>query len=278
MLSEVWKGCYASVCKLQFINERGIEIDSLTGFKVGKSLVTCEQAFYIENAHKVEIRFVDEDANTMTSCIRVDYREFINDLRVGFVNNHSDYAVFNIDFPEFASIPSLSLCERRNHPIGSSVAVFSYNYGQKNLNIRSAIISSAYSNSDGVRYLQIDGLTCSGNSGAPVINPETKEVIAILSRRNSPASKTYKELLNYINQNIEELKRINGKLRVDTVDPMQVLITNQNQIKHLATNIYRYSAIGQTSAVMLDRILSYFNEQLVFEQPSVAEIAKVGVD
>jgi hypothetical protein len=38
-------------------------IDSLSGFKVNNSLITSEYAFYMSNAQKVEITFVDVDAN-----------------------------------------------------------------------------------------------------------------------------------------------------------------------------------------------------------------------
>jgi len=98
MLTKVWKSCFASVCSLNFLNERGVLIDTLTGFKVKNSLVTSEQAFYVPKAKKVEIRFVDEDANTVTASMKIDYAEFVNDLKVGFTNNHSDYAVLALTF------------------------------------------------------------------------------------------------------------------------------------------------------------------------------------
>ncbi|MCB8964327.1 MAG: trypsin-like peptidase domain-containing protein [Bacteroidales bacterium] len=277
MLTKVWKSCYASVCRLSFVNERGIVIDALTGFKVDKSLVTSEQAFYIPKAKKVEICFVDEDANTVTASMRVDYAEFVNDLRIGFSNNHSDYAVFNLDFAEFKDIPSLSLCERRHLPIGEQVAMLSYSCGGKNLSIKNALISSAFANADGVRYIQIDGLTSCGNSGSPVIDPATMAVIAIVARRTTPAAKAYQQLQEIIASNLEVLKGIEGSIKLGDIDPVQVLVANQNQLKLLVNNIYRYAPMGASQAVMLDQIISYFNEKSIENKYNQIVIEKVGV-
>lgn len=271
MYSKVWEHCSASVCCLNFYNEHGVLIDTLTGFKINKSLVTCEQAFYVKGANKVEVRFVEADANTPKATLRVDYKEFIDDLRVGFTNNQADYAVFNIDFPEFESIPSLTLCERWNYPIGMSIAVLGFDGNIQNLAIKTGIISSAYANKQGVRYLQIDSITCYGNSGSPVIDPQTMQVVAIVSRRKTPAAKSYQDLMGYINTNLEELRKIENRFMLGDIDPIQVLIANQNQIKLLANNIYKHIATGTSQAVMLDHIITYFNEKAIIDKPEVSD-------
>lgn len=278
MLTKVWKACYRSVCSLNFINERGIVIDTLTGFKVKNSLVTSEQAFYVPKAKKVEIRFVDEDANTTTASMKIDYSEFVNDLKIGFTNNHSDYAIFNIDFPDFNDIPGLTLCERRHYPIGQSVAMLSFNCGCSNLSIKSALVSSAFANSNGLRYVQLDGLTSYGNSGSPVIDTNSMEVIAIVSRRNTPAAKSYQQLQEIIASNLDELRKISGTVKMGDIDPVQVLIANQNQLKLLVNSIYKYVPMGASQAIMLDQIITYFNEKSIEDQVSISSMEKVGVN
>jgi len=278
MLTKVWKSCYASVCNLNFINERGIIIDTLTGFKVKNSLVTSEQAFYVPKAKKVEIRFVDEDANTLTASMKIDYAEFVNDLKIGFSNNHSDYAIFNIDFQEFKDIPSLTLCERWHYPIGQQVAMLSFSCGCPNLSIKNALVSSAFANSNGLRYIQIDGLTSFGNSGSPVIDPNTMEVIAIVSRRNTPAAKAYQQLQEIIASNLDELRKIEGSVKLVDIDPIQVLIANQNQLKLLVNSIYKYVPMGASQAIMLDQIITYFNEKSIENSYTRINMEKVGVN
>ncbi len=260
MYSHVWNTCHASVCHLSFLNDRGVSIDCLTGFKVGKTLVTSQQAFYVEKAQKVEITFVGNDANTVTANIRIPYREFVNEHRIGFVNSNGHYALFNIDLPEFDSIPSLKMSERLNFSIGSHVAVLSFSNGCSNQSLSTGIISSQYTNSEGIQFLQFDCQTTYGNSGAPLIDPQTLEVIGIVSRRTTPAAKAYRQLLDIIGTNIDELKCVGNVIKLGNVDPIQVLIANQNQLKHLANNIYKNSVTSTSQAVTLHRIISYFSD------------------
>jgi len=272
MLKQVWKSCHGSVCSLNFQNDRGASIDTLSGFKVNKSLVTTDYAFYIRKAKKVEISFVSDDANTVIASMRIPYQEFINELKVGVFDNQTGYSVFNLDFPDFNDIQGLKLSERRKFPIGQEVALLAFSSGCSNLALRSGIISSFFTSPEGIRHFQFDGLSCHGNSGGPIIDPETMQVIGIVSRRNTQASRSYKQLIDIITSNLDELRRVEGVIRFGDIDPIQVLIANQNQLKQLANNIYRYSAFGATQVVMLDQIISYFNDHLV------NELAKEKVD
>jgi S1-C subfamily serine protease len=272
MLNQVWKTCHGSVCSLNFQNDRGASIDTLSGFKVNKSLVTTDYAFYIPKAKKVEISFVSDDASTVVASMKIPYQEFINELKVGVFDNQTGYSIFNLDFPDFNGIKGLNLSERRKFPIGQQVALLAFSSGCTNLALRSGIISSYYLSPEGIRHFQFDGLSCHGNSGGPIIDPETMQVIGIVSRRNTPAARSYKQLVDIITANLDELKRVEGLIRFGDVDPIQVLVANQNQLKQLANNIYRYSAFGTTQVVMLDQIISYFNDH------AINELAKDKVD
>jgi hypothetical protein len=265
MFNKVWNTCHASVCHLNFINERGASVDTLTGFKVNKFLVTSQHAFYVEKAHKVEISFVDSDANTVTATMRIPYTEFIKEHRIGVFNSNGHYAIFNIDLPDFENIPGLLMSESQNFSIGSQVAVLAFSGGCSNLSLTTGIISSMIVNSQGIRLIQFDGNTCFGNSGAPLIDPSTLKVIGIVSRRSTPASNAYQQLMGIISTNLDELRKVESKVKYGEIDPIQVLIANQNQLKHLATNIYKYSVTSNSQAVTLDRIISFFNEGVSYQ-------------
>lgn len=240
-------------------------MDSLTGFKVKNFLVTSQHAFCIERVQKVEISFVDSDANTVTASIRIPYSEFINEHRIGVVNTTGHYAVFNIDLPEFKSIPGLEMSDEDIFSIGSQVVSLGFNGGCSNLSLTTGVISSMVVNSKGVRFINFDGHTSYGNSGAPLIDPITLNVIGIVSRRFTPAAQAYKQLLEIISTNLEELKKVEGKVKFGDIDPIQVLIANQNQFKHLATSIYKHSISSNSQAVTLDKIISLFHENSVFQ-------------
>lgn len=259
MYSNLWNSCHAAVCQLRFFNERGVLVDSLTGFKVNECLITSQYAFYIEKAFKVEIAFVASDANTPTALMRIPYNEFVNDMRIGVISNLGQYAIFNIDFPRFKNIPSLKLSAQRDFSIGASVATLSYNFGGTNLALKTGILSSVYANKEGQRFIQYDGILTNGNSGSPLIDLKTKEVIGIACRRNTPLVNAYHQLMDIISANLVELKKVEEIVRFGEVDPIQVLIANQNQLKQLASLIYKYTGCGVANAITLDNILSYFN-------------------
>ena len=263
MLTNVWKSCHASVCQLNFLNERGVCVDSLSGFKVGNFLVTSQNAFSVTKAHKVQITFVDADANTVSASMKIPYAEFTQELRIGVVQDSGHYAIFNIDFPEFNAIPGLTLSEQRHFSIGSSVASLGFNYGYPNLSLKSGVISSVFSDNQGIRFLQFDGLVAFGNSGSPIICPNTMEVVGIVSRRSTPASNAYNQLKDIIATNLNELKRAETVVKFGDIDPIQVLIANQNQLKLLANVIYKHSITSTSQAVMLDGIISFFNHDAV---------------
>ena len=61
------------------------------------------------------------------------------------------------------------------------------------------------------------------------------------------------------------------------IDPIQVLIANQNQLKLLVNSIYKYVPMGASQAIMLDQIITYFNEKTIEDQVSTRVIEKVGV-
>lgn len=264
MFNNVWNSCHASVCHLNFINERGASVDTLTGFKVKKFLVTSQHAFYVDKAHKVELAFVGSDANTITASIKIPYSEFIKEHRIGVFNSNGHYAIFNIDLPEFDCIPSLSLSDNQSFSIGSPVGTLAFSGGCSNLSLTTGIISSMVINHQGIRLIQFDGNTSYGNSGAPLIDPVSLKVIGIVSRRSTPASSAYKQLMEIISTNLDELKKVESRVKFGDIDPIQVLIANQNQLKHLATNIYKYSVSSISQAVTLDRIISFFNENVSF--------------
>ncbi|MDD2278687.1 MAG: serine protease, partial [Bacteroidales bacterium] len=219
----------------------------------------------VEKAFKVEITFVGADANSITATMRIPYSEFIKEMRIGVVSSLGHYAVFNINLPEFQSIPSLKLSVQRNFSIGSLLAVLTFNHGYSNLGLKTGIISSVFANREGVRFIQYDGLLNYGNSGSPLIDTQTFEVVGIVSRRSTPLANAYNQLMGIITDNLTELKKVEASVKFGDIDPIQVLIANQNQLKQLAKVIYKHTASGISNAVMLDSILSFFNNDTIAE-------------
>ena len=63
---------------------------------------------------------------------------------------------------------------------------------------------------------------------------------------------------------LQELKKVETSVKFGGIDPIQVLIANQNQLKLLAKSIYKYSMTNHPMAVTLDRIITFFDEDVIY--------------
>jgi S1-C subfamily serine protease len=94
------------------------------------------------------------------------------------------------------------------------------------------------------RYLQFDGSTIWGNSGSPLIDLKTNEVLGIIGYKLDRKNKSYEKMIEISNSNIKMLEKAQGEFEVSGVDPIQVLIAWQKQILQLAGEIYKASGSG----------------------------------
>jgi hypothetical protein len=62
-----------------------------------------------------------------------------------------------------------------------------------------------------------------------------------------------------MNANLEVLKQAEGKIMMQDVDPIQVLIANQNQIKHLAHEFFRNASINSGFALDIHQVSEYLD-------------------
>ncbi len=238
MYNKVWEYCRSSVCSIAFLSHAGTKITSFTGFKVKNYLVTDDVIDKFEKPAEVLIRFTEFYPDG-TSDIRMSYRDFLKCM-VGFGKKmNPGFLVFNVREGNFRKVPSLMCSKRIDHLIGNPIAVLGYELGQENLAIKSGIISSYYIRSDGFKSIQVDCTIQQGNSGSPLICAQTLEVLGVIGHRLASAARSYKEIMRIINTNLKVLQEAEGKINMEDIDPIQVLIANQNQIKHLATEFYK---------------------------------------
>lgn len=269
MYKTVWNKCQRSVCQLSFYSSAGIKLLSMTGFKVNDHfLVTDEYLFKIYKAVKVKIQFVDTDGYTENTSLEISMSVLKKHILKGIDKDKTPFVVINIDFEEFKHIPSLKLSNKREIEIGRDIAVLGYQLDQENLSIKTGVISSAFIHQDnGLRYIQVDSNIKQGNSGSPLINTESGEVIGIIGYKLATITQSHKRMKQIINNNLAILKKSQGKFNVEEIDPIQVLIANQNQIKYIANEIYRTATMSIGYA--LD--ISYVND--LFEEFIDAEVS-----
>jgi len=266
MYRNIWKKCQKSVCQLSFYSASGIKLVSTTGFKANnKYIITDEYIYKIYKASEVQIRFVTEDGISELASVRITMNELKQRMIKSLSKDKIPFAAIHIDFDEFKNIPSLKMNFSGKFDIGQPIALLGYQLEQENLAIKTGIITSAAFNDNGYKYLQVDSSVKQGNSGAPVIDAETMEVIGIIGHRLAAITQSHKRMKQIINKNLAILKKSQGKFNVEEIDPIQVLIANQNQIKHIANEIYKTASMRVGYALDVKYVQELFEEYIDVE-------------
>ena len=260
MYRKVWNNCQSSVCEISFLTSAGIKVLSMTGFKAnGHFLITDDYLFKVKNASEVVLRFVKSDGYTESISIKLAMKDF----KKRIINNYEDarlpFAVINLDCDELKEIPSLKFNIGKEITIGQPIAVLGYQLEKDNLSIKTGIVSSMLE-TDGFKHFQVESSLKQGNSGSPLINAETSEVIGVIGHKLATITQSHKRMKQIINNNLAILKKSQGKFNVEEIDPIQVLIANQNQIKYIANEIYKTTTMSNGYALDISYVQDLFEE------------------
>ncbi len=245
----VWTKCCNSICSIRFFNSNNIEILTVTGFKSGNYIITSELLNKPLNFEIAEIVFVEDDGCTTSATARLTQHDFTDILITSDDNSITGFSLLNITDLDFEKVPSLTLSHNIEVEIGQPVAVVGFQYDNPNLTIKSGILSTVVFHND-LRYLQFDGSIISGNSGSPLIDLETQQVLGVIGYKLDRRNKAHEQMIDIIRSNIDMLENAQGELDIKGVDPIQVLIAWQKQIKQLSNEIYKTS--GQILGIAID--------------------------
>jgi len=258
MYRKVWNKCQSAVCGINFYSSKGIRFDSVTGFKYGRYLITDEMVYKIDHACEVQIVFMEDDGCTIKASVKISEKDFRLRMVKGIKENIPGFALIDIDFPQFDEIPSLQLSNFKKLKVGSPIAIIGHQMEHNNIAIKTGIVSS-FSKQNGIKYIQFDAAMDRGNSGSPLIEVESGEVIGIVGQRLANLLDSYKKMIQIINNNLVLLKEAEGKINMIDIDPIQVLIANQNQIKHIAQEFFKTASIVYGFALDINQISEYFD-------------------
>ncbi|MDP4208339.1 MAG: serine protease [Bacteroidota bacterium] len=274
MYQKLWKDLYAGVCSINFYSDNGIRLVSLTGFKVKHYLVTDEAIYKVMKCNEVVFCFLKSDGYSLNYEFRMSFVEF--EARINRLTQFENegYALIDIEDLDMSMIPSLEVESGAGLFIGQQVAVIGYHLDQDNLSIKSGIISSFVKSPKGDRYIQFDTLIKQGNSGSPLIDVKSGKVVGVVGCRLSTASQSYENFKRIIDDNLRLLKESEGKINIMNIDPIQVLIANQNQLKQISRDIYRSITMTFGYAYELQTINNYLQES---EESKILQLETVRV-
>lgn len=263
MFKNLWRNCFRSICSISFYTENGIKINSLTGFRIQGYLVTDEIIYKAKPCEDVVFQFMEEDGCTPSLSLKMSYKDLLERLNRIAEYENEGFALIYLDNLNLDEVPSLTPEFRSENYIGQSIALLGYHGDQENLSLKSGIISSFVKAEDGKRYIQFDAIVKQGNSGSPIIDSQTGNVLGVVGFRLSTITQTYEAFKNIIDENLKLLKKSEGKMNILDIDPIQVLIANQNQLKQISREFYRTSMINYGFAHEIYSLVNYLEEHTV---------------
>jgi hypothetical protein len=257
MYQELWKNLHSAVCSINFYRENGIKLTSLTGFKVDNRIATDEYIYKILRCEEVIFQFVKEDGYSPNLIVKLPFSEFIERINRLVEYENEGYALIEFDQIDTSCIPSMSMEPKQGFNIGRQIAVIGYHADEDNLSLKSGIISSFFKIKDDKRLIQFDAAIKEGNSGSPLIDVASGKVIGVVGYRMASITKSYEAFKKIVDENLRLLKSSLGKMNIMDIDPIQVLIANQHQLKQISKEIYRSATISFGYAHEINTIHNY---------------------
>jgi S1-C subfamily serine protease len=190
---------------------------------MSKSLIVTNHHVFLghQTAAHVRIRRDDGQSTTFTAA------DFASRLVTGSQEASYDYAVLRLPELVQAGLHQLTLEPPGARRIGDPVALLGFPLEHDNLTCHQGAISSRYQS--GVAHvIQIDASVNAGNSGGPLIDPETGAAIGIVTRKATGLSQMFAQLRKSVQENIKVAEAAGGGISIGGIDPKQVLLASQN--------------------------------------------------
>ncbi len=201
---------YSDVClgvvHLIFLRA-GERVSAGTGFMVENRLFTNNHVIQCPHADSVLIRTLRHDRKDSRDGILVSYEVFMSYLYVGSPENEFDYAVLEVPDLVALGLYNFRITHAPVIGIGREFAILGYPLDHYNLTLHRGIISSVFEQAR-VEKFQLDGSVNNGNSGGPLVELTTGEVVAIITRKDTGLTKMFKELRRSLTAHADNLEQL----------------------------------------------------------------------
>lgn len=165
-----------------------------------------------------------------------------------------DYAVLN--FPELKGLNpyQFQLRGHRQTRIGQQVVFLGYPFERNYLTAHTGIVSSLYQEA-GTHVIQIDASVNQSNSGGPLLNCSTGEVLGVVTRKATGFTETFEILRQAILKNISMLRHLDGSVFLVGVNYIDMLCQSQQQVLDLLLQVERSANVGIGYAYSTDHMI-----------------------
>jgi len=227
-----------------------------TGFMVNGRLVTNYHVIYPAPDNSVVVlRTYDSNPQDLLDGIKLPYAVFLESSVTASDERGYDYIVFNLPQLKEKELYNFSWGDPKSKRMGDSILFLGYPFEGLNLVCHTGIISSLYKNHRDIDIVQIDASVNVSNSGGPLIDPKTSEVIGIITRKHTGLTQKFNELRLILEKNIKTLvrqERYPSSLKDFFF--LKGLIANQEHILKLTGEIERSANVGIGYAFSIEHL------------------------
>jgi S1-C subfamily serine protease len=252
-IKEIWKKINPSVCQI-IHRQNGRVVSVGTGFKSENYIITNNHVYNPTNSDEITIQFKKSDGKGVSLEKKYTSEDFISILKDGMHKDSWDFAI--LEDSHFFTIPNLKISdEKKEIEIGQKCAFLGFPFSSNYLTIHEAIVSARYTNQkNNVKYIQLDASVNGGNSGGPLIEIETQEVIGIITLKKTGFSERFRDLNESFKSNIQLFEKNPGGVSISGIDPIEAFKIIQNQLTILGQEMERSSNVGIGFAFELDEV------------------------
>ena len=240
MYEVIWNKYHKAICSINFYSNSGSKLLGVTGFKYGNRIITDDVVYNLKDINKVIIRFYEIDGLKIFRELKYTTKDFKNLLAKKSEFRTFGFTYFFLNEDQVKGLPSLELCSNCEPEIGLQILTIEYQFELNNIGLKTGIISSYAQNEKGYTMIQYDGSVKPGTNGAPLIDLKTGKVKGIVANKELRIVNTYKEMQRIADNNIDTLEQVKGKWTFDEIDPIQVMIVSQQQLKYATKGFYNY--------------------------------------
>lgn len=209
------------------------------------------------------IRFPDSDPDESSSYIRLLPKDCQERVRAESPMELEDYAFIELDEPEFAGRHRFQLGDSSEIRVGQQIVFLGFPFGLVQLTAHVGWVASKHSHR-GTDVIQIDGSVNGGNSGGPLVNPETGNVVGIVTRAvTGLIEEQFAQLIETLKTNQTFLENYKGMMSLGGFDPVDGVRASQAAMEQIARNLKRSANVGigyaNTINSVRDKILAAGN-------------------
>jgi hypothetical protein len=249
-LADIIAAVRHGVIQIEFFNQRNERLGGGTGFLCRRRLLTNHHVFLGHQlAHSVKLRRENLLPLVLSAA------DFATALQSGSMENSYDYAILNVPGLIDGTEHQFIMDPPRDRRIGDEIAVLGFPFEHQNLTVHRGVISSFYT-SNTARIIQLDASVNAGNSGGPLIDPESGVVFGIVSRKATGLTKLFDSLRQSIRQNVQFAQQRQGMMNMGGFDPVESFVLGQNQILLTLDEIERQANVGIGYAISSEHLLA----------------------